>query len=134
MTQRKLEAWLAKWQPRLGLADWETRIKLCSAAEMGGNAALGTCEVNLKRRLATIRILAVRDWPRGESMTAEEIDREMEDTVVHECIHCHFAPFEASDWDSPAGIAMEQAIDALARAFIRTERQRPATVRKQKRR
>lgn len=122
ITQKRLEALLAEWQPRLGLADWEIRIRLCTATEMGGNAALGLCEHNLKRRVATIKVLAPQDWPRGDSETDEEIADEIEDTVIHECLHCHFAPFEASDSDSPQGIAQEQAIDALARAFVRTKR------------
>src|SRR4051812_49909101 len=109
MTEKELEALLAEWQAVLRLQDWVVKVRLAESDLLNGVAH---CAATSNRKLATIRISDPEGLPRdGDG------DRDMEADLVHELLHLHFDPFAPSDWTSPQGVAMEQAIDLIAGAL-----------------
>lgn len=99
----------------VGLRDW--LIDLDDA--LPGEGALAECEPTYGRRHAVMRF-------------APEVNpAELRNTVVHECIHCHFALIDWNrnsiqgvvgtpvwiTWDGAYSDAKELAIDAIATAW-----------------
>ena len=115
MTEHELQALCAEWQKRLRLQDWDVKVQLARrwAMEPGNQAE---CEWNLRKRIAVIRVLDSVDW---NSDTPWPQDQEQ--SLVHELLHLHFAPFRAEP-ETPQDVAQEQAIDAIARALVELKR------------
>lgn len=116
MTQRQLEVLLAEWQETLRLQDWTINARFVSAKDLDG-ISLAQCKHTIERKIATIKILRPK---RGED--ASPHPRDVESDLVHELLHLHTALFEPSSWESPKGIAIEQAIDLIAEALVKLKR------------
>lgn len=99
-----------RWQGLLRLRDWQLDVRyVTDLAAPDGSPCFGLCSrfVDAKRA----RIL-IRD---PETSAALSDSHDIEDTVVHELLHLHFAPLAE---DTPAGIAAEeQAVWAISGAF-----------------
>lgn len=95
-------AMVAKWAPILRVADW--RITTVEDPELKAPLA-GFCE-----RLANYKeaIITVGTWLDA---------RTLEETVVHELLHLHMAPFETKN-DSPERVWEEQAVESITRGII----------------
>lgn len=119
MSQAELEAACRYWQELLRLQHWDVVVRLARQYEMdAGNQ--GECEWNLRKRMALIKVLDAADW---DPRTPWPQDQEQ--TLVHELLHLHFAPFRAEQ-GTAEDTAQEQAIDAIARALVELKRGREA--------
>lgn len=100
------------WKKKLRLQDWIIKAGIYRERHMHfiGN---GECEWQLKNKTATIRIIDPIDYP--ENLI---IDQDMENTLVHELLHLHFAPLYADTDDKSINDAQEQAIDCIAQALV----------------
>jgi hypothetical protein len=116
MTQRQLEVLLAEWQATLRLLDWTISARFVKADELDGGA-IAQCRYTLERKIATIKILRPKRGPDDSPHP-----RDVEADLIHELLHLHAAPFEPQSWESPKGVAIEQAIDLIAEALIKLKR------------
>lgn len=107
----ELSELLPEWQHTLRLRDWLISLKVCRYYEMPPNR-MGNFNAMLERRMAHIQICLPGDMPTPES--AFRCDADPENTLIHELLHCHFEPF----WDEDKKVVMEQAISAIAGAFL----------------
>lgn len=100
------------------------KVRLARRWEMDpGNQA--ECEWNLRKRMALIKVLDSADWDPSTPWPQDQ-----EQSLVHELLHLHFAPFRADD-GTPEDVAQEQAIDAIAKALV--ELKRPSETRSSER-
>lgn len=104
-----LDAMVAYWQPLLRLADWDISV----GYERHRDGSMCSRQVAYKRAKITMQ------HPIDVQPGAYQHD--MERVFVHELLHLHFAPFDTEN-DSPMGIAEEQAVESLARAFVALKR------------
>lgn len=116
MTQKQLEVLLAEWQAALRLLDWTISARFVRDGELDGGA-IAQCKCTIERKIATIKILRP-----GRGPDDSPHPRDPESDLIHELLHVHFAPFEPQSWESPKGVAMEQAIDLIAEALVRLKR------------
>lgn len=100
---------VAKWQDRLGLRDWDIETRVCRYWEIPG--CVGTCQIHPEDRTARIMILDPSDIPAD----VHDTSKDTEHTIVHELLHIHMEPFASHE----AGVALEQAINAIASALVR---------------
>ena len=110
MAQKKLQykKLLSFWKKLLRLQDWEIEVK-----EMIPDAEqehVGEVAFVLERKYAQISLLS-----------PQATDEDIEDTLVHELIHIHLAPFWPEE-DAQKVVLAEQAVDSLARAFVALRR------------
>jgi len=107
VTQKLLRAPLKYWQKRLGLQDWEVKIKLVDEINYNGPDYAATCEVFLQMKTATIMM-------RKEDETPEQ-------TLVHELLHIHLRPIEdVLERNSETYLQefhLEQFIETMAKAL-----------------
>ena len=103
---QRLEDHCRNLQRHLRLQDWNV-ILGCKRFHEMPDGLLGQCEWNLPKKEAFINILCQEDRD-ARPFSSTELD-----TLVHELIHLHFAPF----WDDANKIEMEQAIECLSQAF-----------------
>ena len=96
-----------EWQKRLRLQDWKLEVSVVRAADMSLNEAVAEYSCTLERKTAIIRLLDPID---NETLGLGVNDRDMEKDLVHEIVHCHFAPF-MEHRPGPKRTAQEQAID-----------------------
>jgi hypothetical protein len=115
LSRRQLDKWLTRWRIALKLSDWEIHAEIKRAKDMSIENSMGTCTHTLSKKIAFIEIMNPRDYP------ADWMDVDVERTVVHELLHCHFAPFEAKS-RTPEDIAQEQAIHAISTALVELDR------------
>lgn len=113
----------AEWQKRLRLQDWIVKPMIARARELESNNCGGECEWNLRLKTAVIRILSAVDYP--DNLIFEQ---DMEQTLVHELLHLHFAPLFASTEDKSIECAQEQAIESIAGALVQLKRANEGSV------
>lgn len=101
------------WQQRLRLNDWKVNVAL---VKHGGidEGAVGECETIVTRKVAYIKLLMpeVYDY-QGKY--------DIEQTLVHELLHLHFAPFMLNRGDK-GYLQQEQAIDLIADGLVGAKR------------
>lgn len=115
MTSKELVAKCREWQKTLRLRDWDVKIIRSLARDMSLYHVEGECEYTTQSRTALIRVLDPIDYPPGEWPQDDE------ETIAHELLHLHFAPFMKKD--EPDHTTQEQAICAIASAFVSLKRQ-----------
>ena len=122
ITQRQLTALMKRWQKKLRLQDWRIKARLISQAEMvaketeygqDAETCVGFCEPLPESKVATISILRPENAVEGH----EGVDLDIEATLVHEMLHCHFAPLTTSD----TKLMVEQTIEAITEALLRDD-------------
>lgn len=106
-----------EWQSRLRLNDWEIKLFISRERDMIRPGLQGENTWEIKNKSAIIKILDPIDYPPDVLW-----EQDMEKTLVHELLHLHFAPFDKYEEDSMEGIAIEQAIDAIAKALVTLKR------------
>ena len=119
LTEEQLQQRLLYWQERLNLRDWKLKVKIDRGSDIGGDYQ-GGINWSLNSKSASIRILDPIDYPKH---SMEEQD--MENTLVHELLHIHFALISEKCNPQPMEIYNlfeEQAIESLAEALIELER------------
>lgn len=117
MNERKLQILCAKWQRRLGLADWDVRIRWVGLNEMDEKYVDGHVQICRTRRRA--RISLVRPVERSESWVRREDTTEL--LVIHELLHLLLDPMGAEK--KAECLAEEQAIEAISSALVRREKE-----------
>ena len=121
-SQRKLNSLRREWQKRLKLQDWKISIGWVDLAFLkeitGTDNPCGACENFTEAKEAKIWMLKPEEW--GEEADARE--RDYENTIVHELLHCHFAHFTAIG--SVETLIQEQLIEALTAAMLELKRQK----------
>jgi len=121
INQRKLGEIRREWQKRLRLQDWKIKISFADEGfmkEVSGleDGAYGAVEHFVEDKEAKIYILRAEDWGEVEG----DFGQAVENTVVHELLHLHFAPFQTGDESSM--ILQEQAIRPIADALLELKR------------
>lgn len=116
MLDSELTAHLAYWQRALRLQDWTVTAKMVRYGEIGGGKG-GEIQYCLEMKDALLSVVMAESYPRGERFTHHD----EEQTLVHELLHLHFAPFSAKS-GSPEEIWHEQTINAIASALVAERR------------
>lgn len=118
LTQEQLQEKLVYWQEKLRLQDWILSVRIVRAKEMNAEYA---AQVNwvLSKKMASIYILDQIDYP-DDCMG----ERDMENDLVHELLHLHFAPLSDhfSNNSDIYSTFEEQAIESISFGLIEAER------------
>lgn len=114
----ELTALCAQWQETLRLQDWMVSLSIARARDMDGPKA-AQVRYTIKTKTAAISILDPVDYPPSESFP-----HDMEQALVHELLHLHFAMFwsEIEDYE----VSAEQAVDLIACGLVAIKRGRTA--------
>lgn len=125
LTTDQLQERCLYWQERLRLRDWDVVVEVVRAARLqapGTGFLDGSCDWTLSNKTAYIRILDPVDYPEDAFEP-----QDMEQTLVHELLHIHFAPFfeglVTSETKDLEQIAKETAIEMIARALVQVSRE-----------
>lgn len=114
LSQEELQEKLKYWQEKLRLQDWIIEVRIARSEDM--MESVSAC-VNwtLSKKMAIIKVLDPIDYP-DDIMGV----RNMEDDLVHELLHLHFAPI--NDHFGGRGKVYntfeEQAIESIASGLI----------------
>ena len=116
ISQRKLSSLKLEWQKKLRLKDWT--IKICYSPrelvqELTGCNAIGACDCFVEAKVAKIHVVKPRDEDGERS-------QDIENTVVHELLHCHFEAFQKAE--PIVKLHIEQVIEILADALLAEKR------------
>lgn len=111
-TDEQLQEKLKEWQKRLRLQDWIITAKIKRGRDLSNDSQANVHYV-LPKKMATISIMDPIDYP-PDSM----VPQDMEDSLVHELLHLHFAPISDDDDDDKYYTAMEQMIESIASGLI----------------
>lgn len=118
LTDEQLQERLKYWKEKLRLQDWIIEVKLSRGRDMmeGTNACVNWV---LYKKMALIKILDPIDYP-GELMG----ERDMENDLVHELLHLHFAPINDHFGENGEvyNTFEEQAIESITSGLISAER------------
>lgn len=118
MTERRLQKLGRAWQKKLRLQDWHIQV-VCGVTEKGkdGEYCMGWCEASPLRKTATITILDSSLWPK-RTPGYRGRDKEIELTLIHELLHCHFQFKKLPKAWSADDLILENGIESLAIAFF----------------
>lgn len=101
MLLREYEQRLRLWQARFGLRDWKISLQMVDDLKnQAGAPVWGLCYRFVDNRSAEILIRT----PRTPAERAE-----IEDTIIHELLHCMIAPLQQKN-PQPASIAAEEQV------------------------
>ena len=118
ISQRKLDDLRREWQKLLRLQDWKISAKFATNGETCGD--LGECSFIAEAKTAKIMILASDEVIDDEHHRKQDV----ENTLVHELLHCHFAPFFSGN--KAVMLQQEQAIESIAGALVGLKRRKNA--------
>ena len=108
ITQKMMQAPLQQWQKRLGLQDWDIKIKVVDQINHNDPVDQATCEVFLELKKAKIMMCREDDTPIQ--------------TLVHELLHIHGRPIEdvleKHNETYLHEVHWEQMIEMLAKALM----------------
>jgi hypothetical protein len=106
-----LQALVAQWQRELRLLDWRLQVEYVRNLKAGNGAPVyGLCSPLVHSKTARIQIRDP-DTPYGPN------DPSVEEALIHELVHLHFAPLAGA---TPAEIAAEeQAVWAISETIAR---------------
>lgn len=120
----ELQTACEEWQKRLRLQDWIVKATISRSSDMK-NGTQGHVNWVLQKKMATITVIDPIDYP-TDSMHQQD----MEQTLVHELLHLHFAPFD-DEVDTPKEVAIEQATDCIAFSLINLHREKGVSSKKE---
>jgi hypothetical protein len=115
LTESALQKACALWQKRLRLQDWDVRVRVRRKAQMSAEKCRACVDADLRLKEALIEIQDPIDY------TPKIWVNDMEQSLVHELLHLHFAPFEAEEGTAEL-VAQEQAIELIACALVNLAR------------
>lgn len=120
ISQRKIDELRREWQKRLRLEDWKISSKFTDLKFMQEitdiDNPVGACQHFVEMKEAKIWVLRPEDWDKEPNARQQDV----EDTVVHELLHCHFAPLKAED--DATRLRHEQTIEAVTAALMELKR------------
>lgn len=115
-TDDQLNQACAEWQKVLGVQDWDVKCCIKRSRDMNMQEAQAECQWTIQNKQATINICDPVDYP------PHEWEQDMEDSLVHELMHLHCAPFDDFERFSAEDTALEQMIVKTSGALIRLKR------------
>lgn len=118
MTDEELQDLFAYWQRRLRLLDWHITLELVPALDL--EDAHGDCNAFFASKSARIRLIRQSEWGSREVLKSP-VDG-IEQALVHELLHVHFAGFAPDNWNTLDGCLKHQVINILAAALIEEHR------------
>ena len=108
-----------KWQDILRLNDWNVAVELIRESEFSEPDRAGEVYITLSKGEALILLLdpliPTQDCP---------FPYDMEQTLVHELLHLHFATFEPQDDDLKHDL-WERAVESITKTLIALYRRIP---------
>lgn len=118
LTTKTAQKALVYWQKRLRLQDWTLTVAVVRKSELS-TGCYGEVSISRIYRQADIALMDPVDFEASDS----ERERDMEDSLVHELLHCVLKDCRIHTRDdnhtlTSAGIGEERAIDALAGALV----------------
>ena len=120
VSQSKLDKLRRKWQRLLRLQDWKIKVKFASQEELnrivGEGEPCGACHSFVEAKEAVIYILNPEEWTDFEDSRVTDV----ENTIVHELLHCHFSAFDNAT--KGLKLAEEQTIEVLAEVLLMLDR------------
>jgi hypothetical protein len=116
-TDADLQTLCAEWQKTLRLQDWDVKVRIVRRSQFRISDAQGECEWLLPKKTALIHIVDPIDYPPNSVW-----EQDMERTLVHELLHCHMAGFDDFEYGSPKDVAVEQAVESIAKALVSLKR------------
>lgn len=111
VNQAQAEELLAEWQRILRLQDWNIKIDIRRDREMELQSSMAEVHWTIEKKAAIMHLLDPIDYQNDYF----PIDHEV--SIVHELLHLHMAGFDAK-FDTPEGVAQEQAINAISTALV----------------
>ena len=115
MIVEQLRELTEEWQQRLGLMDWRLHVTLEHDADMNNKA--GEVDWTLSLKQATIRLID------PETVRQSLVfPYDLEQTLVHELLHLHSAPFDTFKTGGMKETALEVMIDKTATALVELKR------------
>lgn len=114
MDQAELDDLATEWRKTLRLRDWDVKVKLKRIFDLHEQDILGECNWVLSKKCAVVGVLDPQDY---DPAFVRPYDPEQ--TLVHELLHLHFAPFTTDDGPT---YEQEQAIDCIAGALVEAKR------------
>src|SRR5947209_1947282 len=119
-SQRKLDALRRKWQKLLRLQDWRITSNFVNPEFLkeitGTELAVGACDAHVETKEARISVLGPEFW----SDEDDPREQDVENTVVHELWHCHFAAFAPED--KATELQHEQTIEVITEVMMKLDR------------
>lgn len=115
MTSEELEQLTQEWQKRLGLMDWNIHVTIEHDADMNNRA--GEVDWTLTLKQATIRLVDPQTIRKSLVFKYD-----LEQTLVHELLHLHSAPFDKFKSGGLKETALEVMIDKTATALVELKR------------
>jgi hypothetical protein len=110
----------AFWQRRLLLQDWEIIYKISRKADFTNKESMAEVVYKQNKKQAVIKVVDPADYDFGE-----DYPQDHEKSLVHELVHLHLASFDsATEKCRLAERDLEIAVDSLARALVRTLREK----------
>jgi len=114
-TEEELQKCFLKWQPRLGLSDWNIGVALVDNTDLDGVA--GESEVQWVNKCGTISILKKEYIP--DDLL---IKQPHEETLIHEMLHFKFfALQETSREEHFYEMMQHQLLEEIAKALFLAE-------------
>ena len=117
--QKQLNKALKKWKKILRLQEWDITAQISRAMHFNLEGVQGENRITLVSKQAMILLLDPIDYPDYSSFP-----QDMEQTLVHELLHCTMAELEPSDEDSLEYTVWHSTIDTLAKAFVAANRRK----------
>jgi hypothetical protein len=110
LTRELIVGWVARWQRRLALEDWQIESKIVRLNQLP-KGTIANIHWSLPRRVATIKVLD----PIDSTLPRSEIIRDAELSVVHELVHLSMAklPLDSANTDLE-----EEAVKKLSAALL----------------
>lgn len=117
-TEEQLQERLRYWQEKLRLQDWIIEVKIRRGRDMIQDS-VACVNWTLSKKMATISILDQVDYDPSLIWI-----RDMENDLVHELLHLHFAPISDhfSSGNEIYNTFEEQTIESIASGLIALER------------
>jgi hypothetical protein len=110
LTEAQINAWVKRWQKRLGLHDWKIESKIVRLWQLP-KGTVANIHWSLPRKQATIKVLDSID----SAVAKGEIVRDTELSVVHELVHLSMAKLPL---DSNNTELEEEAVKKLSVALL----------------
>lgn len=120
ITQEKLEQIMRYWQEKLKLQQWRIEIELASEERMlakGHSPANGLNDYHLDALESFIQI-SLPEFQKRRNFSPVDVEQ----VVVHELLHLHFAPL-GIDVEDPKATFEEQLCQTISRTLVELKRQ-----------
>lgn len=118
LNEEELQERLKYWQEKLRLQDWIVEVQISRGKDMMEDTC-ACVDYTLSKKMASVKILDPIDYP--DDVMGE---RDMENDLVHELLHLHFAPINEhfNDDNEIYSTFEEQAVESIASGLISAER------------